>query len=417
MKPNRRASAAAIILAGGQSSRLFPFNKVLSDLTGSGRTLIQQARDRLRSFPKNTVYVLTTRAMAPAVRRQLALPPSHVLMDPVRRGTWPAILWAMAHLRRESPDAVLAVLTGDHVIQNDRAFREALRDALEAARQYPAFVLLGVPPRKSPGEWRSFGCFRADKVGRVSQFREKPSLEEAERMLEEGGWSWNSGMFFFRLSVAEKAIKLLQPEMGRVYEALKAALAAGKPGEAAFIFEDFPEKIPHPLDPGHYVDNSIDYAIMTPLVAGGGSGLEARAIRGGRFQWTDLGQWDALRTVLKSDRRGNIRVGNITLKRDVENSIFVAEAKRAIEARGVQNVIVAFAGRTALVLAASHIARVKEVAQEVLLHADRTVIERDVTDCHIQASDGRIAAIGLSGMSIALVGHRLVVSRNDGFIP
>jgi mannose-1-phosphate guanylyltransferase len=416
MKPTRPASEAAILLAGGQSTRLFPFNKVLSDLTGSGRTLIQQARHRLKKYPAESIYVLTTQDMAAAIRKQLALPSSHILVDPVRRGTWPAILWAMAHLRRENSDAVLAVLTGDHVIRNDRAFHQALQEAVQTARQHPAFVMLGIPPRSNATEWRGFGCLRTDEEGRVIQFKEKPVLEEAQHMIEEGGWLWNSGMFFFRITIAEEALSRLQPEMARVYEAMKTALAAKKTEEAAFIFEDFQAKIPHPLDPGHYVDNSIDYAIMTPLVVRPEIGIEARAIRQIGFQWTDLGQWDALRTVLKADRRGNIRVGKTVLKGNIRDSIFVAEAGRTIEAHDVQNVIVAFAGKTALVVAASHLAHVKEVAQEVLKHADRIVIERDVRDGRIQAADGRVAAIGLSGLSIKLAGHRLVVSTNDGFI-
>src|SRR5438309_11082264 len=95
----RSAGLAAVILAGGKSSRLFPFNKILSDLTGSGRTLIQQTQDRLRGFIHNAIFVLTTGEMAKAIQRHLRLPATHHLVDPVRRGTWTAIMWAMAHLR------------------------------------------------------------------------------------------------------------------------------------------------------------------------------------------------------------------------------------------------------------------------------------------------------------------------------
>jgi mannose-1-phosphate guanylyltransferase len=407
----------AAILAGGQSSRLFPFNKVLADLTGSGRTLLQQAYDRLKFFPKGRIYALTTQEMAAPVRRQLKLSASRVLVDPVRRGTWPAILWAMAHLRRESPDAVMAVLTGDHVIRNDKAFVQELRRAVDLARAEPAVVLVGIPPRACPEEWRGFGCFRADESGRVTQFQEKPSAPEVRRMMGEGGWLWNSGMFFFRISTAEAALQRLQPEMNRVYEAVAKAVALGKKAEAAFLYEDFHDKIPHPLDPGRYVDNSIDYAILTPLVGRSVTGLEARAIRGVRFRWTDLGQWDALRMILKPDHRGNIRVGKTVLKGDVRDSILVVEKGRTIEFDGVQDLIAAFAGRTALILSSSSISQVKEVAQEALRHPNRVVMEHNVTGSDIRASGGRVAAIGLSGLSIELKGTRLVVSSKRCFIP
>src|SRR5438876_11470375 len=100
----------AVVLAGGQSSRLFPFNKVLSDLTGAGKSLIQQAVHRLKCLPKKRIYILTVNDMVAPIRRQLKLPPRQFFVDPVRRGTWPAILWAMAHLRRVAPEAVMAIV-------------------------------------------------------------------------------------------------------------------------------------------------------------------------------------------------------------------------------------------------------------------------------------------------------------------
>ena len=235
-------------------------------------------------------------------------------------------------------------------------------------------------------------------------------------MMEEGGWLWNSGMFFFRISTAEAALRRLQPEMHRVYEALAKALALGKKAEAAFLYEDFHDKIPHPLDPARYVDNSIDYAILTPLVSRTDTGVEARAIRGVRFRWTDLGQWDSLRMVLKSDDRGNIRVGKTVLKGNVRNSILVAEAGYTIELDGVQDLIATCAGRTALVLSSASVSQVKEVAQEAFRHPDRVVMEHNVTGCDIRVSGGRIAAIGLSGVSIEFKGGRLVVSPKRCFI-
>src|SRR5258708_4930163 len=105
----------AVVLAGGQSARLYPFNKVVSDLTGSGRSLIQQVYDRtIPLIHPDRFYVLTTPTAAGPIRRQLGLSSDNFLMDPARRGTWPALLWAMAHLRRQDPAATLAVLTADH---------------------------------------------------------------------------------------------------------------------------------------------------------------------------------------------------------------------------------------------------------------------------------------------------------------
>jgi mannose-1-phosphate guanylyltransferase len=361
MKRSPMKDAAAVILAGGKSSRLFPFNKVLSDLTGSGRTLIQQTQDRLTSFSKNAIYALTTSEMVAPVQRQLQLATSHILVDPVRRGTWPAILWAMAHLRRTNPNTLLGILPGDHAIQNNGAFKDALSQAVELARDKPAVVMIGISPNATPEEWRGLGCFHADDQGRITQFQEKPGDTEVQRMIDEGDWYWNSGMFFFRISTAERALETYQPEMHSTYTALATALAKGKIAEAASHFRNFPDKISHPLEPGRRVDNSIDYAVMTSLVSRPVSGLEARAVRDVGFRWTDLGQWSALKHVVNVDSRGNIRIGDIKVGPDVRDSILVADRGHRIEVSEADAMIIAFSGKQALVVPVSQVARVKEM--------------------------------------------------------
>ncbi len=358
---DHRLSEAALILAGGKSSRLFPFNKVLSDLTGSGRTLIQETQDRIAFFPKKGIFALTTREMSIPVRRQLKLPANRVFVDPIRRGTWPAILWAMAHLRRANLETVLAVLPGDHAIRNDGAYKEAIREAVNLARRRPAIVMVGILPSQNPDDWRGLGCFRTDEEGRITQFQEKPPSDEIRRMMGEGGWLWNSGMFFFRISTAEKALGRLQPALHRIYTALAVAVAKGKRGNAVSLFKSFPDKIPHPLVPGRMVDDSIDYAMMTPLAARAMPDLEARAVRGVRFQWTDLGQWSALQGVVEADSRGNIRIGDVQLGPEVRGSILVADRGHRIEVANAEDLVVAFAGQKALVLPLAEVARVKEM--------------------------------------------------------
>ncbi len=159
----------AVILAGGQSSRLFPFNKILSDLTGSGRSLIQQSYDRLNLIPKKQIFVLTVREMVAPIQKQLKLPAKHIFVDPVRRGTWPALLWAMAHLRRENPDVVMGVVTGDHVIPKVKEFQKAFRQSVETAADCAAFVVIPVTPNTHPEDWNRFlEPLRASRLAKSS---------------------------------------------------------------------------------------------------------------------------------------------------------------------------------------------------------------------------------------------------------
>jgi len=358
----------AVILAGGKSSRLFPFNKVLSDLTGSGRSLIQQAYDRVSIIPEKNRYVLTVKAMVSPTRRQIKLPASHFLTDPARRGTWPALMWAMAHLRLKDPTAVIAVVTGDHVIPKVKEFQRAFTQAVRTARAENSIVVIPVRPSSVAQEWTSFGAVSGDgAIGRWGEgairivgFEEKPTMVRARQMIHEGGWFWNAGMFFFRISVAEQALRIYQPKMSQIYEGMAEALVHGKMSVAVKMFEAFPEKIVHPLDPQRMADNSIDYAIMSPLVHSTTTVASAWMTRQALTDWKDLGQWTALRQVVKPDRHGNIKIGDVRLGSDVRNSILVAEHGHRIDISAVEGLIVALAGHQALILQESQVGRVKE---------------------------------------------------------
>ncbi len=167
-------------------------------------------------------------------------------------------------------------------------------------------------------------------------------------MISEGGWYWNAGMFFFRISVAEQVLKIFQPEMYRVYVEMSDAIEKGKTKLAAKLFESFPNKIPHPLAPERLVDNSIDYAIMTPLVFRATAAASAYVTRQALTRWTDLGQWTALLEVVKRDRHGNICIGDVRVGPNVHGSILVADGGHRIEVSNLKNMIVTFAGHKAL---------------------------------------------------------------------
>ena len=398
----KMSNVFAVILAGGQSSRLFPFNKVLADLTGSGRSLIQQACDRVSMIPRRQIYVLTVRDMVTPVRRQLPLPADHFFVDPVQRGTWPAMLWAMAHLRMKNADAVIAVVTGDHIIPKVKEFQKAFGQAVRAAAKEPVFVAIPVQPSQEPKEWTGFGAIQADEEDRrradpakpIIGFEEKPSLERAAQMIDEGGWFWNAGMFFFRISVAEAALKVYQPAMYRIYVRMSEALSEGKPKLAAEIFESFPEKISHPLDFQRFVDNTIDFAVMMPMVHEPKPVVSAWVVRQALSAWADLGQWTALRQVVKPDRERNTCIGRV---RGLSNTdcILVAGKGCSIQADGLKNFVVAFSGKEALVLPEKDVPRIKELARRAREAGRKSVIR------------------GIPEDQVRLRGRRLIVSSTD----
>src|SRR5688500_20327833 len=105
----------------------------------------------------------------------------------------------MAALHAFDPEAVVAILPSDHVIERKGKFREVLI-AATAAAEAGSLVTLGIEP-ESPDTGFGYieGGERIDlkahlPVYEVKRFVEKPKRDAAEKMIAAGGRDWNAGM-------------------------------------------------------------------------------------------------------------------------------------------------------------------------------------------------------------------------------
>jgi len=163
-----------VILAGGQSSRLFPFNKVLSGLNGSGRSLIQQAADRFGTQARNC-YVLTVSRHGVTHTK-----PAEINIEPYfcrprqARDLAGHIVGYDTFAGSKIPKRLMAIVTADHVIQGDKAFQKSFREAVETAERKSGIVMLGIPPNNDPKEWQGFVVFERRPMGASSSLRKNP---------------------------------------------------------------------------------------------------------------------------------------------------------------------------------------------------------------------------------------------------
>ena len=130
----------AVIPAGGAGTRLWPLSragspKFLHDLSGSGHTLIQDTVARLRPLVGERIFIVTGVRHAEAIRAQLPdVPAAAVLVEPTPRDSMAAIGLAAAVLEARDPDAILGSFAADHVVIDQSAFQECIREAKAAGR-------------------------------------------------------------------------------------------------------------------------------------------------------------------------------------------------------------------------------------------------------------------------------------------
>ena len=158
-----------------------------------GKSLLRLAFERaLAVAPAERILVVTGRSYLDAVADDLhELPAANLLGEPVGRDSLNAVAWPAAVLARRDPDAVIAQLTADQLIEPMDAFVAALNEAFDLAEQRPdALVTLGVVPtsphtgygylqRGTPVEGHPTACV-------VAEFKEKPSSDVAEQYVASG---------------------------------------------------------------------------------------------------------------------------------------------------------------------------------------------------------------------------------------
>ena len=226
-------------------------------------------------------------------------------------------------MRRRDPDAVMAVLTADHFILDVERFRQVLAAAARVAEE-GHLVTLGITP-SSPSTGLGY-IKRGDSLGtvdgfpifRAERFTEKPSLETAIHMVESGEYSWNSGMFIWRV---DRIVEELRKQMPDFYVSLAEIEAAlGTLGYEPTLNRVWPEVAKQTIDYG--VMEEAEDVVVIPVDIG----------------WSDVGSWAGLMELLPADEDGNVIVGTHT-GIDTHDTLVVG-GKRLIATIGLEGMII-----------------------------------------------------------------------------
>lgn len=333
----------AIIPAGGTGTRLWPLSraarpKFLYDLLGSGRTMIQSTFDRLAAIAgADHVTVSTGAQHEAAVREQLPeLGARSLFAEPVPRDSTAAIALAAAVLaRRYGPDIVVGSFAADHVIRDDAAFAESVRQAVAAARAgYVTTIgIAATRPSTAFGYIRQGASLAAEvpdapDARLVRRFVEKPDAATALAYLSTGEYRWNAGMFVMRAGVLLERLRTYKPDMAAAIGRIADAWDAG-PDERLIAMDRYwssLEKI------------AFDYAIAEPLSLDGGVAM----VPGG-FGWDDVGDFNSVAALLPSANERNLKIlGDADRVACVDSAgdVVVPESGRTVALLGVDDMVV-----------------------------------------------------------------------------
>jgi len=210
-----------VILSGGSGKRLWPLSrkqcpKQYLPLVGDN-TMLQETILRLSGLDNLADPIIICNAdhrfLVAEQCQQIDIENPVILLEPVGRNTAPAIAAAALQSLKQTDDAVLLVLSADHVIQDVESFHQAINIASKQAQNDKLATFGIVPTDANTG----YGYIKASKddngVYKVEEFVEKPDLETAQTYLEQGNFLWNSGMFMFKATTLIDELTAHSPDI------------------------------------------------------------------------------------------------------------------------------------------------------------------------------------------------------------
>lgn len=317
-----------VILCGGSGTRLWPLSrkeypKQYLSLIGEN-TMLQDTILRLRGLDNlnDPIIVCNSshRFLVAEQCQKIDIKNATILLEPIGKNTAPAIAAAAMQSQKKADNAVLLILSADHVMQDIEAFYQTVNIAYLNALK-GKLVTFGITPTHAH---TSYGYIKVsqenvDGAYKADEYIEKPDIKKAKKYLEQGNYLWNAGMFMFKSKTLINELTLHSPD---IIASVKNAVDNAE-CDLDFIrlanqaFKSSPS-------------NSIDYALMeksnnvfvVPLNA----------------KWNDIGAWPALYDIGVKDTNGNVIKGDV-IAQDTYNS-YINANHHMVATIGISNLIV-----------------------------------------------------------------------------
>ncbi len=355
----------AVILAGGVGMRLWPMSrtkkpKQFFDVIGEEPLIRDTYRRLLRLFPAEKIFLSVSPGFEGLLRGQFPdIDSSHVMVEPEKRDTGPAMGYVAALLELQDPDEPLVFVPSDHYIGDEELFLRCLSVGDKLIRETGKLVDIGIKPTFPS---TVLGYTKIGKKNRrvdgVDVFAfaghsEKPSYDVAKSYLEDGSYLWHANYYMWTPRKFMEALEQYTPEAGKILREIQSLCHSEAEGrrishEILRFAQDDIQKLYSSLP-----KISFDYAVTEQMEP------SSVLIIRGEFGWSDIGTWDTLYDRLADGEQNVLKGQCVTI--DTRGSLVYGPREKLITVVGMQNIVVVDTGDALLVCRREDAERVKEL--------------------------------------------------------